>query len=267
MSIEYVGGTSKGWVNAGGTHSLTSLAGGIDTQPRTGDYIIVAACNGTSTRTVGDYPTISGNNSGAYSSLSGGELFSNAAEEAHLIVYAKFAGGTPDTELTHGPSAFSTDGAALVVHVWRGVNPIDTLDVASVGATGINSSRPDPPSITPVTAGSVVVVVGAGVQADASTAFTTSGLSNVVQNFSGATVKESRCLVGSVAWTSGAVNIAQFGGMASNSDNAWCSFVMALREAVNLLAETLADADLDAEATVTVPPPANFPIRPALVFT
>lgn len=266
MAIEYVGGTSKGFIS-GGTHSLTGLTGGIDTQPRTGDYIIVAASTGSATRSVGWYVTISGNNSGSYSSLSGGELFSNDTDEAHLVVRAKFAGATPDTELTHGDSGWISDGSALVVHVWRGVHPVTPLDVASVDATGINGSRPDPPSITPITAGSFVVVVGAGVTNDASAAFTTSGLSNVVQNFSGATTKESRCLVGSVAWTSGAVNIAQFAGMASNSDNAWCSFVMALKEGRNLLFETLANADLAAEATVTVPPPAVFDIRPALVFT
>lgn len=228
LEPEYVGGTSKGWINLAGTHSLTSLTGGSDTQPRNGDLVIVAVASGTSTRTVGDWATIAGDNTGSYVPLPGSQLFSNDTYESHLVVFAKIMGATPDTILNHGPSPFTTDGSALVVQVWRNIDPDIPVDTY-VSATNINSSLPDPPAINPVSDKSVVIITGGGVELDCSAAYTTSGMQNVVQTFSGATNVEARALIGSVDWTSGTVNVGAFGGMSSTTSAAWTSYVFALR--------------------------------------
>jgi hypothetical protein len=72
-------------------------------------------------------------------------------------------GATPDTSITLTGGTLSADDAgAVVVQVWRGVDPTTPFDVTQTTATGTNSVLCDPPAITPVTPGAVIVSGGAG---------------------------------------------------------------------------------------------------------
>lgn len=226
--LEYVGGTTTNFLGGTGTGtvSLTGLTGGLASAPAAGDYVVVAYSIGTDGRT--PTLTITGNNFGAYSQLTGSPVQSNDIYDARLAVFGAVMGATPDTQLTRSGTGNLSDGGSIIVHVWRGINLTTQMDVTPTTATGSNTYRANPPAITPVTAGAYVLVIAAGAASSCSTAWTTSGLSNVLQDRSNDD-NDSRTLIGSVAWTSGAVDIAQFTGPADLNEDSWACMTIALR--------------------------------------
>ena len=61
------------------------------------------------------------------------------------------------------------------------MNTASPIDVTGTPATTTDSSRGDPPSVTPVTSGAVVIAAGAGMQTSSGTPFTVpAGMSNPV---------------------------------------------------------------------------------------
>lgn len=160
MPITFVGGSTQ--VSAGGTTDLTmdltTLSGGIGTRPLPGDVIIVGF--GSASTVNVDFSTkITGS---GFTNIS--ELYANdTLVDTNLIVGYKVVGSTPDTSLTiTGGTGATTDGGAIGVHVWRYVDPVTPLDVTSTTATSITNANVNPPAITPVTAGAMIVAVGAG---------------------------------------------------------------------------------------------------------
>jgi hypothetical protein len=123
-----------------------------------GDLVVVAVCN-TSDASDTHYPvTTSG-----YTEVV--DLYSNDTRDLNATISYKYMGGTPDTIVTCTGRTGSADyGCFGLATVLRGVRAVNPFDVPTVTATGINSALPDPPSITPLTLGSRVLIFGFSTQ-------------------------------------------------------------------------------------------------------
>jgi len=229
--IVYVGGQTNG--RDGTATNLTTtfnLTGGVGSTPQTGDLVIVAL----GTATVGTDPTaaIKTHTGGTDYTLIGTELYADDSFDTNLRVAYRFMPATPETSFIVNSGGGVLDAFALVVHVFRNIDPA-VLDVAATTATGINTVLPNPPAITPATPGSVVVAFGAG----ASTTGGTYSSSNLT-NFLARTQADNNDISiggGWVSWTSGAFDPVAFTstGSAGVTTDSWCAMTIALRPLTN----------------------------------
>lgn len=226
MAIEFVGARSAGKAGAssGNTTLVLSsgLTGGTRDHVEEGDLVIgVYVSHDTAAKLISDGTT-------AYTAI-GSQVQADDTFNANLDVAYKFMGASPDASTTFGPSGGAASAAANAVLVFSGVDQSTPLDVASTSALDVNNGQPNPPSITPSTAGAVVVGVG-GAGFSSALTFTSSDLSGFTT--AGGTDNNS-CGVGGgySTWTSGAFNPAQWGGGTTNSQAAWAARTIALRPA------------------------------------
>jgi hypothetical protein len=223
-NIEYVGGYVQGFsgTTSNVTISLTSLTGGLASAPAAGDLVIVYFGTGA----IGDRNlVVSG-----YTEVA--ELFSDDTYETNLAVAYKFMGGTPDTSfvLSNG-TGNSSEAGAVAVQVWRGVNVTTPLDVAATTATGLNSVECNPPAITPVTSGAVIVSGGAGAHTGGVGVYSSSNLTSFI-SVGASDSYDVTIGLGYHRWTSGAFDPAQFTFSLSDSTTfSWAAVTLALRPA------------------------------------
>jgi hypothetical protein len=226
-AIEYVGG--KTWTTTGtsGTTSvsLTDLTGGLASAPAAGDFVIVAYNVSAQLDPDRDVQVTSG-----YTEVA--DIFGDSFMQANLGVFYKFMPGTPDTTVTMGETfGAGVYGGAAVIQVWRGVNATTPMDVAATTAVDTGTSNPNPPSITPVTAGAVIIAAGGGaLNTSGSWSHTSSDLSNFRTDYIDS-ITVASIGMGSYAWTSGAFNPAEWAGGEIINNNAWAAVTMALRPA------------------------------------
>lgn len=230
--IQYVGGVTGGTegddtaTNNRVTLSLTGLTGGIGSSVAANDIIIVL--NGTistSDRDIG--PVTSG-----YTEIA--DLYSSDDRDANLSFAYKVADGTETSVVLTGGSGSSNNPSVGIVQVWRGVSTTTPLDVTSTTATGTNTGRPNVPSITPTTAGCVVLGMGVGTASDNTAVLTASGLSNVLAKNQGnptSLLNTNGIIAAYKDWTSGAYDMAQFGGGSNDFGDSWCAVAVVLRPA------------------------------------
>lgn len=203
---------------------LTTLTGGLEATPQPDDYVIVAISGGGTANfnwsiVSSDWTTVA-------------DRYSNDNRDSNMLVALKKMGEVPDT--TFSFTSDVTAGLVAAVHVWGGVDGTTPMDVAAVDTTGTDTGQANPPAITPTTAGSIVIAVGTGsgsALSDPTNRFTSSDLSNFVARLESANAIDSLVGIGSITWTSGAVNPAQFGGGSGSANDAWCAVSMALRPA------------------------------------
>lgn len=228
--IQYVGGNTQTVPNSTtATVSLTSLTGGIASSAAAGDLVIVYYGVGYASGAIVGTVSTAGYTQVAL-------LTATDTASAQLSVAYKRMGSTPDT--TVGLNAPNNSGAnatgAVVVHVWRGVDSVLPFSTAATTDTGTNSVLCNPPSITPVTDGAVIVSGGAGghnVNTGIAYTYSSSDLSNFVTVGSafGGSTRQATVGVGSKAWTSGAFDPAAFTFSGTDSANyCWCAVTMAL---------------------------------------
>ena len=169
--LQYVGGmTGTGAANDRDvTFSLTSLTGGIASQPAEDDIVIVA---GQLEQGANRAVAITGYDLSL-------DLYSSDSYRTNMTVGYKVMGATPDTSFEVTSSGISSNNAwAVCAQVWRGVDTVTPMDVTQVTSDGNNNSGiPNPPSITPVTAGAIIIAMGASGSQN-TTLFTNSELSN-----------------------------------------------------------------------------------------
>lgn len=230
-NIEYVGGYTVGIApsTANQTVSLTSLTGGLASQPSAGDFVIVTLGSATPSSDL----SISAS---GYTQIA--KLYVTASDDTILYAGYKFMGTTPDTSITiPGGSTSTSASLAVAVQVWRNVDASFPYDVLPVTATGTGTVRANPPAITPSSTGAVIIAAGVGGW-DATTSgptFTSADLSNFITiNGPKPSARDEMAVVGmgSKAWTSGAFDAAQFGFTITESSPgrySWCSFAIALR--------------------------------------
>ena len=151
--IQYVGGlTSSSTGAVAGTRSI-ALSGIAMLE---GDMVIVAyERTGTATKTA---TTISGYTTIAALYADNTQTTPLVGIDSNLIVAYKFMGTTPDANLVIPTSGATTAAEAVVVQVWRGVDSSNPLDVAATTVTQTTTGIPNPPAITPVTGGSIIMV-------------------------------------------------------------------------------------------------------------
>lgn len=220
--ILYVGSYTQGFQGTASniTVSLTSLTGGLASQPDAGDFVLIYYGTGsTSDRNL----VVAG-----YTEIV--ELYSNDRKDTNLAVAYKFMGSTPDTSLTlTGGTLSSSDGGAVYVSVWRNVDTLFPFDVTTTTATGINSGLCNPPAITPVTKGSYVVSGGASGNNSNGT------FSGALSDFRSVFNSDTNGVTiggGYRIWTSGAIDPAAFsfiGGSGDSTNWSWAAVTVALR--------------------------------------
>lgn len=171
-------------------------------------------------------------------------LFRDDTNDINLSAWMMPVGSTPPTSInmfSTDPTTSATGSTNVAVLVLRGVDPTTPLDVTSTTADGINSAHVDPPAITPVTAGALILVSGVAghIAAQAAAVFVLgSDITQVVtvQGTSGQT-QQALLTVGQKAdWTSGAFNPAAWSFQLSGSpvnatQSSWGSATMVFRPA------------------------------------
>jgi hypothetical protein len=238
MAISYVGGTSGIGTSADYNIVLTGLTGGSDSAPAANDIVIVN--NGNSNVSNVD----AGVTTAGYTEVT--ELFQVDTRSSNQAVSYKVMGGTPDTSVDVKGSGSATAGGATTVQVWRGVDTTTPMDVTATTAQAANSALMDAPSITPVTAGAIVVACGnwaSGSQDRTATA--PAGYSNHVYNSSTDPGVASGSGMASKAWSgSGAEDPGAWSAINTATADAWTAVTLALRPSsggaavVRLLAST-----------------------------
>ena len=205
-TITYVGGITGGVTPTVATEQdlfVISLAG----IPMVyGDMVIVAyeRC-GTSTKVASTIP--------GYTTIA--SLYISDTEDSNLIVAYKFMDIIPDTTVTLPPPGFNglggvtdTDAGAAIVQVWRGVDINNPLDVVRTTSSLGNTAVANPPAITPITAGSMLVVAGgSALDTVTNAAYNVTYLSNFVSR-SQTDTNSALVGMGNIAWTSGAYDPA-----------------------------------------------------------
>ena len=223
--IQYVGGYVEGLLGSTNniTVTLTSLTGGLATQPAAGDFVIVyfgiGAPNNNKT------PVISG-----YTEL---VLLKQAdTESITLLVAHKFMTGTPDTSITLINGTENTaDAGAVYISVWRNVNTTTPFDVTQTTSQSSNSVLANPPAITPVTTGAIIVAGGAGAHNRGVQTYSSSDLTGFLS--AGGDDSNNATIGGGYnVWTSGSFDPAQFTFSSTDSTNfSRAAVTLALRPA------------------------------------
>ena len=249
MAISYVGGQVGGRVGAASTTTVTyALTGGSNATPQAGDFVVVTMGVGTAGRNPAQAVTAPA----TWANL--GQLNPNTQTyDTAMNVSYKFMPATPDTNFTAPSTGNAQDAQRWTIQVFRGVDPTNPWDVAAVAASAVGTGRPDPGSITPVTAGAWVVICGAGA---AATGAAYVAPANFTTNFlTGTTADTNDAMIGSgywTGWTSGAVDPAQYTGGTANAVDSWAAYTLALRPASNNKTVALTGAQVAAQAgTVT----------------
>lgn len=201
--ITYVGGYTFSFAGTTSTTSvsLTSLTGGAGSAPITGDLVIVYyGVGSTANRTLSatDYIQVA-------------EITRSGGYDANLYVGYKFMGPTPDTTLTLSSTGSVDDAGVCAISVWRNVDLIIEQDTTATTATSALTTRPNPPAITPVTTGTVIVSGGTGACSAANLGtFTSSNLSGFITASSSDT-NSAAIGLGYNQWSGGSFDPALFG--------------------------------------------------------
>lgn len=234
MALVYVGKYSTGGAGTNLVLSLTALTGGIAAAAQAGDLAVVNMAEGNN-----QVITISMVTTGFTDDAA---INQSDTRHCNQLVSHKIltADDISTGSVTVSGSADSLRGATAIVHVWRGADPTTPIDVAVQTAVAANSALADPPPITPVTTGAVVLGLTACTADSSPVAFNTPGdRSNWAQEINhGGSNRGGIATVGSAPWTSGAIDLAALtGGETSNFDS-WCAVALALRPAAEAYGDT-----------------------------
>lgn len=169
--IQYVGGRSVSFAGTSANQniSLTVLTGGLASSPSANDLVIVFFATGSlSNRDL----VIAG-----YTEIS--ELYVNGGTDTNLVVAYKYLSAADTTVSITGGTLNSADGGSVGIQVWRNVDPNNLFDAVAQSEVYVVSGLANPPAITPITPGAVIVAVGAaaGGSAILSQSFLSSDLS------------------------------------------------------------------------------------------
>jgi hypothetical protein len=229
--ITFVGSKTEGFQTGttdNRTTSLTNLAteAGGTASLQEGDYVLVAFALGSGLNETMTPPT-------GWTELT--ELYqAGSTYNVNLAVFAKHMGAVPDTSVTFpGLPTVNSNGIGVAVMALRGVDATTPLDVALTTAAGTESLKPNPPAITPATAGAKIVVIGAA--SNPTVLFSNPGdLSAATNHFRsirglGGTFNAIVGMGLKLDWTSGAFDPAEFTGGGVATTGSWIGVTLALR--------------------------------------
>lgn len=226
-SIVFLGVSKNSYAGTNPTYTHT-----LPTFLQEGDFVILVHALGH----IGD-PDMS---------LSGWTLVAdqraNDTYDCNLGTLYKVMGATPDTTVTLPATGAASYGAASLAYCFRGVDPTTPLDgVTPTVAQGSNSGTPNPPTITPATARSTLVIVGGG--------GSNAGLGNAAARVSDDYEGEHNSRMGATSGIqvavghkpdhlSGALDPPAFTFWPSSTTDSWAAVHMVLRAAAyNIVAE------------------------------
>jgi len=226
MALVYVGGNTGTWAGATAGNnnvSLTALTGGIAAAAAAGDFVVAVYATGSAAdRTL----VIQDPSAVAYTLIDVERYANGTTYDSNLRVAFKRLTAA-DANVVFGPTGNAQDAGAAAIHVWRGVNTATPQDVTAVGTSGTGTGRPNPPAITPTTAGAVVIATG-GAAAATGAVFVGTGLSNF-RTATSVDTNDGMVGIGSFAWTSGAYDPAAWTGGTANAADSWTSITLVLR--------------------------------------
>lgn len=157
--------------------------------------------------------------------------FSNdETRDTDLGIWWKAMGATPDATTTVPGSNNAANGSCGLIAWFRYVNPTSPFSVAApTPTTGKDTAAGDPPTITPVDAGAMILAI-CGAAGDSTPADLTapSGMTLCGHRKNGGSTRGFRCAVAKVLWTSGAYDPAVFGSSESTTNDSWCAATLAL---------------------------------------
>jgi hypothetical protein len=166
-------------------------------------------------------------------------IYSDDTNDTNFQVSYKVMGASPDTSFTLPGTGSSLRAHEVHVLALRGIDIAAPFDVTPVAAGGIDAGQPDPPAITPVTAGALITVHGGSVCADSAvpTAFANSDLSATTNHFlsdffrsTGSGSRHAVCGVGMKEdWSSGSFDPAAWTGGHTFNGNSWAAASIAWR--------------------------------------
>lgn len=220
-ALSYVGSAEGSGINTTVNVSLTGLS------LQQGDLVIVL--NGWGETSNGD----PGVGTSGYTEVA--DLYANDSVDANLSVSWKIMGASPDSSVSCNSNGTTFGASACLVHVWRGADATVPMDVTPTTATGVDSAVFDSPSITPVTAGAVVLTLGlstaTGASGDSSIT-APSGYSNQADINANGNTRSSQSGIASKAWSgSGAENPGAWSNITTDTFNSWAAVTLAIRPA------------------------------------
>lgn len=236
MPLQYVGGKAVSFAGTTSTTeiSLLDITGGIDTQPRTDDFVLVMySCSGAGR------PPISVLTSG-YLELA--NLYADSTRDTTASICCKFMGASPDTSVVLPATTSTTDPGSVIIRVWRGVNKAFPLDIPIAFSTFTTTQSVDPPAVTPLTNNTIIEVFGTAVGVSNFT------LSNAgLQSFISVNGNSGRVIAAACGYASGSLNTYDPGTLNSvpSGTNTSIGITVVLRPAENIIILTPTDGIKD----------------------
>lgn len=224
----YVGGQTYGRAGATGTATQNFvLTNGTNSAPQAGDLVLIAMHVGaTSDLTLA---LTSG-----YTKVN--ETYVDGTSyDSNMALFYKFMGSTPDTNFTVGSSGAIENAQNCYISVWRGIDPTTPFDLTPVFTPFTGTAKPNPPSVTPVTNGAVMVMIS-GVAAATTANWTAPAYLTDFRTISTADTVDSAIGGGYRRWLTadGAYDGAVWaGGGTATSVNATTNIVAVLRPATS----------------------------------
>ena len=236
MAISYVGGVAGGRAGSTGTTTQSingTLTGGSNTSPSAGD-IVVVWCSAAADTTAAATQTVSGNTSGTYNTETQQSQL-GTTYDSYAQLNWRVQGSTPDTTITIPSSGSIRNAQRWAIHVFRGVDQTNPWDVTSTTASGTASGRPNPPSITPSTAGAWILWLG---HSAAATGAAYTAPTDFATNWRGDTTADTADDMDGfgyyTGWTSGAYDPAAItAGGTTNAADSWVAKTAVLKPAPN----------------------------------
>jgi hypothetical protein len=225
--IQFVGSSIQSGANSV-AFDFSGLTGGIDTAAADGDYLMIisaTARSGAAGASLTVVPT-------GVSATSIANAQGSDSVDGNCRCYAGFHEAGSETGGTVGITG-SSMSIVTAIFVFRGVDPVTPLDVAPTEVSRTNGCDITLVSITPVTAGAVIVCAAAsGSQSNANTYFDPSTIDNIIKLGRGSTYDASLIVgTGTPAWTSGAFSPGLFDFNGGDSLSSAGAFSIALRPA------------------------------------
>jgi hypothetical protein len=192
----------------------SGLTGGLASGASSGDFVVAALFNGADANR-----TLAISDGTTDYTLIGSELYISASGTLDTNLRAAYKFITSDTDVTFDGVTSPNDSNAGAIFVFRGVNTVTPIDVTTQTATLANSLLANPPAITPVTPGAVIVVVGAGTHSGGLDTFSSSDLTNFVTDGHNSVNNDGIIGMGYKVWESGEFNPAAFTSSQSDSSS------------------------------------------------
>jgi hypothetical protein len=235
-TIQFVGGkvaSKTGATSGNSTLALNSgLTGGIASSVSSGDMVVAVFAVGSD---LGNQTALLMSDGTTDYTLIGSQLKATGYTYCYTILRLAYKFVGADTDTTFGPTQALGDAGAMAVYAFRGVDTEAPLDVSATTVTVGNFIEVNPPAITPVTPGAIILSAGAGSHYRAAGTYTSPDLTDFQTIFQDETDTDSSFGIGlKEDWVSGSFDPAAWtfsAGLDFEDDFTYAAMTIALRPA------------------------------------